>query len=86
MNKNQKVFVGFMAGLAVGTVIGVLLAPDKGDDTRKMLMERAKMLGNDLEAGDFNAQLDRVSDIAKTAIDTVNNYAQKLLHYQNGEA
>jgi gas vesicle protein len=33
---------GFMAGVAVGAAIGVLLAPHKGEDTRRLIARQAE--------------------------------------------
>ena len=40
---NSKVLVGFLVGAAVGGALGLLLAPDKGSETRKKIIET----GND---------------------------------------
>jgi gas vesicle protein len=37
-----KVVLGLLAGLAAGAVLGILLAPDKGLDTRKKISKRGK--------------------------------------------
>jgi len=34
--------VGTLAGIAVGTILGVLIAPDKGSNTRKKIVEKGK--------------------------------------------
>lgn len=34
--------VGALAGIAVGTILGVLIAPDKGSNTRKKIVEKGK--------------------------------------------
>jgi gas vesicle protein len=44
MEKNNKLLWTFGAGLAVGGLLGVLFAPDKGSETRKKL----KISGNKL--------------------------------------
>lgn len=41
MNDNAKVFLGFIAGLCAGAVAGILLAPDRGDATRRMIADRS---------------------------------------------
>lgn len=40
MNKTN-VAIGVLAGLAVGALLGVLFAPDKGSETRKKLSKKA---------------------------------------------
>ncbi|NMM49396.1 YtxH domain-containing protein [Marinigracilibium pacificum] len=43
-------FFTLMAGAAIGTTIGFLLAPGKGDDTRRSLLFKAKNIRNNLNA------------------------------------
>lgn len=38
--KSGKVFLGLLAGVAAGAVLGILFAPDKGTNTRKKMMEK----------------------------------------------
>ena len=33
---------GFVAGVAVGAAVGVLLAPNKGEDTRRLIKDQAE--------------------------------------------
>ena len=37
-----NVAVGLLAGLAAGTVLGILFAPEKGSDTRKKIANKGK--------------------------------------------
>ncbi|MFN4085614.1 MAG: YtxH domain-containing protein [Spirosomataceae bacterium] len=37
MTQSTKTFVAFLAGVAAGTVLGILYAPDKGEVTRDKL-------------------------------------------------
>lgn len=39
MESTGKVIAAFLAGAAAGASLGFLLAPEKGDDTRKKLKE-----------------------------------------------
>jgi gas vesicle protein len=45
---NSKVFVGFLVGAAIGGALGILLAPDKGAETRKRIIEKGNDLGDSL--------------------------------------
>ena len=38
--KADKIILGVLGGVAVGALLGVLFAPDKGDKTRKKIMVR----------------------------------------------
>ncbi len=43
----RKLLIGVLAGVAAGTVLGILLAPDKGSNTRKKLSNKADKLKED---------------------------------------
>lgn len=38
-NSTSKIILSFLAGAAAGTALGILLAPDKGEETRQKLKE-----------------------------------------------
>lgn len=40
--KKISVAIGAVAGVAVGTLLGVLFAPDKGTETRKKISTKSK--------------------------------------------
>jgi gas vesicle protein len=44
MNKNKKLVAALTAGVALGVVAGILLAPEKGSKTRKKLTAGLKDL------------------------------------------
>lgn len=44
-----KVAVGVLAGVAVGALIGVLFAPDKGTETRKKIAKKGSDTVEDLK-------------------------------------
>ena len=46
MKNDQKVFLGFLTGLAAGVITGILIAPDKGKKTRKKIKHASKTIGN----------------------------------------
>jgi phage-related minor tail protein len=45
---NSKVLVGFLVGAAVGGALGLLLAPEKGSETRKKIIETGNDLGDSI--------------------------------------
>jgi gas vesicle protein len=49
MKDVSKVMLLLAAGFTVGTIAGILFAPDKGDVTRRKLKEKAGELGEDFE-------------------------------------
>ena len=42
MNNGEKGFLAFLAGLATGAAIGVLFAPRSGEETRKIIGDKAE--------------------------------------------
>ncbi|NJN41530.1 MAG: YtxH domain-containing protein [Flammeovirgaceae bacterium] len=49
MKTSTKIWTGFITGTILGTVAGILLAPDKGANTRKKLMKRSNELSHDIK-------------------------------------
>lgn len=48
MNDNGKFLLGLAAGIGVGTILGLLIAPDKGTETYKKIEGAIKNAANDL--------------------------------------
>ena len=48
MTNDQKVVVGFLCGVAAGALAGILLAPNSGEETRKIIADKATDLKDDL--------------------------------------
>ncbi len=49
MTNGQKMFLSFLAGAAVGTLAGLLLAPESGRNVRKKIASKAKEFQGDLK-------------------------------------
>ena len=47
--KADKVILGVLGGVAVGALMGVLFAPEKGDKTRKKIMEKSNDYADELK-------------------------------------
>ncbi|HEY9048512.1 MAG TPA: YtxH domain-containing protein [Ohtaekwangia sp.] len=63
MNKG-KVILGVLAGIAAGAVMGVLLAPEKGSRTRKIIQRKGEDLAdalNDKIDEKFDELVDRLT-------------------------
>jgi len=48
MNTVIKVLSGFVAGAAIGTIAGIIIAPDKGRNTLKKIKEESKHLSDEI--------------------------------------
>ncbi len=44
MNTNQKILTAVAVGAAIGGILGVLYAPEKGTETRKKISDRTKKI------------------------------------------
>ncbi len=64
----NKLFTAFLAGIAVG----ILIAPDKGSETRRRLTDKT----SDLK-GSFNDLVDNAADNLKSAKNKVNEFVRK---------
>ena len=53
-------FFTFLGGAALGAMIALLAAPEKGSDTRKKLRRKLKEYGVDLNKEELNELIDRL--------------------------
>jgi len=58
---NSKLVWGFLAGAAIGGALGLLLAPDKGSETRRKIMEKGSDLSGSIK-DTFTDVVDGVKD------------------------
>jgi gas vesicle protein len=63
-----KVLLGLMAGFAAGALVGVLLAPEKGSETRKKLAKLGEGYADDLN-DKFNELKDSIMGKIESAED-----------------
>ncbi|MET4082370.1 gas vesicle protein [Pedobacter sp. UYP30] len=67
MNDNSKTVVALLAGLAAGAALGILFAPDKGDETRDKLSQSLKDLS------------DAVKDKTADELEALNQFKEKIV-------
>ena len=71
--ESGKVVLGVIAGIAIGAVLGILLAPEKGSVTRNKIMSK----GEDL-AGSLRKKLDDILETTSNTYSSVVHKAEEL--------
>jgi len=75
--KSGKVFLGLLAGVAVGAALGILFAPDKGWNTRKRISKKAEDIADDLREK-FDEFLDNISVKVDETKDKASDISDKV--------
>jgi len=78
--KTKKAVLGVLAGIAAGAVIGVLLAPEKGDRLRKKISRKSEDLAdliNEKIDDKFDALLNTISGKVKKSKGTEEDLGKK---------
>jgi gas vesicle protein len=70
MKDNSKVFVALLVGLAAGAALGILFAPDKGNETRDKLAESLKSLGDSIKET-AAAEIDKLVNLKDKVVDNI---------------
>lgn len=69
-----KLLTGILAGAAAGAVLGILMAPDKGSETRKKIAKK----GNDL-SGSVKDGLGKFSDTVSEKYRSIKGDAKEMM-------
>ena len=72
---NGKIVLGILAGIAAGTLLGVLIAPDKGSETRRKIRQK----GDDLVEGVKDGMTSMVDDVT-SRFDKLRGKARKSMN------
>ncbi len=60
--RGNKFVLGTLAGIAIGAVVGILMAPDKGSETRRKISRKGTQYGGDLK-GRIGGLKDKYNDV-----------------------
>lgn len=71
-----KVLLGALAGFAAGAVLGILLAPDKGEETRKKMSKKADDFSDGLKTK-LNDVIETVMNKFESVKDEANDFVEK---------
>jgi gas vesicle protein len=85
MSKSSKTLLAFLTGVATGAVIGILYAPDKGENTRNQLTYKLnkyreqlqKLIADLLDGQDLPESLAKTE--SKKVVNEAREKAEKLL-------
>lgn len=73
---NGKVFLGVLAGVATGALLGILFAPDKGCETRKKIAKKGKDYVDDLKEK-MNEVIEDVTSKFESAVKEIKDSVKK---------
>jgi gas vesicle protein len=77
MSNTGKILTALVAGAAIGIVTGVLIAPDKGSETRKKMKEKGKKFADDVK-NKFNKGKEKFEDLKENIVQTVKEKAEEF--------
>jgi gas vesicle protein len=73
MKNSGKVFLGFLSGAAAGVLAGILMAPDKGKNTRQNVANKASQFKDDVGVT-FQKGVDKINSFKESAFSLINKY------------
>ena len=84
---NTKVLLGFLGGIAIGAIAGILLAPEKGSETRKSLQKLASDVTGAVQDSLHDAMdkvKDKYADVVREGEDLAERAAEKISNAKSG--
>ncbi|MBX2892784.1 MAG: YtxH domain-containing protein [Saprospiraceae bacterium] len=83
--KRGNVLLGFLGGVAVGTLLGILLAPDKGERTRRKIIKKGENYVDTLK-DKFDDILEEASEKFESAVKEATNAVKRTKAKANSMA
>lgn len=77
MKNSSKIMLGVLAGAAAGTIAGILIAPDRGENTRKKVSDSSNKFKEDMNSK-LQQSVDRMNSLTESAFNLVNDYKEKF--------
>ena len=67
--KGLNILAAFIGGAAIGAALGILFAPEKGEDTRKKIKDILREKGIHLNRSEMDELVDKIASEVKDAVD-----------------
>ena len=67
--KGLNILAAFIGGAAIGAALGILFAPEKGEDTRKKIKDILREKGINLNRLEMDELVDKIAAEVKDAVD-----------------
>lgn len=84
MSKQSKILLGILGAAAAGVIAGMLIAPDKGSETRKKIKNKAKGYADNIngfiEKGKkkFQHKVDEFEDVVDSSRDIAEEKIERM--------
>ena len=67
--KGLNILAAFLGGAAIGAALGILFAPEKGEDTRQKIKDILREKGIKLNRSEMDDLVDKIAAEVKEAVD-----------------
>ena len=78
MNNTNKILTAVGAGIVVGTIVGVLFAPEKGSETRKKISGQGKKIVEDVQ-NKFRRGRNKFNDLTDDLLQATREKGERIV-------